>query len=366
MVDEALDLRDLLLLVADEAVAGGEQQLAALEPLGGVRDLGDVDPPHGVARGLVPGQQAQVELGDLKDVLYRDHRRDSTRCPSTARGCGTSGRGSFVRSGSQAPGSAAASAARLAPQHRPGQRSRVLALLDDRLAVHEHPVDALGRGVRDVLEGERVRVQVRRPVAHAVQVEDDEVGLETGAQRAPIEEAEALRREGGHLADGLLEAQHRLVADVALEHAGVLPVAARPVQRRVVELLRRRHHEPVGRDHRDRALQQGADVLLLDVVEEADDVVVLLDDEVEEGVEAVGAALGGDVGDGAAAQLRVAAGVKHDHAVEAAVPDQARVAGARQRVLERPPGAARRARRVREQRDERVVAQIEHRLRQRP
>ena len=85
---------------------------------------------------------------------------------------------------------------------------------------------------------------------------------------------------------------------------------------------------------------------LVDVVEDADDVVVLLDDEVEVGVEGVGAALGGDVGDGAAAQLRVAAGVEHDDAVEAAVPDQAGVAGAGQRVVERPRAAARARRRV--------------------
>ena len=83
VVDEALDLRHLLLLVTDETVAGGKQQLAALEPLGGIRDLGDVDPSHGVAGGLVTGQQTQVQLGDLEDVLDSDHRRDSTRCPST-------------------------------------------------------------------------------------------------------------------------------------------------------------------------------------------------------------------------------------------------------------------------------------------
>ncbi len=86
VVDESLDLRHLLLLVADEAVAGGEQELAALEPLGGVGDLADVDPADGVAGGLVTGQESQVELGDLEDVLDGDHRRDSTSCPRTARG----------------------------------------------------------------------------------------------------------------------------------------------------------------------------------------------------------------------------------------------------------------------------------------
>ncbi len=190
--------------------------------------------------------------------------------------------------------------------------------------------------------------------------------MRPGRSGPAVEQAEALRREGGHLADGLLEAQHRLLAHVALEHARVLPVAARPVERRVVLLVRRRHDQPVGRDHRERALQQRPDVLLLDVVEEADEVVVLLDDEVEEGVEAVGAALGGDVGDGAAAQLRVAAGVEHDHPVEAAVAHDAGVPGARQRVLEHlaPERGARLG--VREQRDQRVVIEVEDGLRQRP
>ncbi len=104
-----------------------------------------------------------------------------------------------------------------------------------------------------------------------------------------------------------------------------------------------------------RALQQRPDVLLLDVVEEPDDVVVLLHDEVEEGVEGVGAALGGDGGDGAAAQLRVAAGVEHHDALEAAVAHEAGVAGAGQGVLQHLPaqGGARLA--VREQRDEPLV-----------
>ena len=74
MVDEPLELLDLLLLRADEAVARGEQQLAALEPLGRVRDLGDVHPAHRVAGGLGAGEQLEVEIGDLEDVLDGDHR----------------------------------------------------------------------------------------------------------------------------------------------------------------------------------------------------------------------------------------------------------------------------------------------------
>ena len=76
------------------------------------------------------------------------------------------------------------------------------------------------------------------------------------------------------------------------------------------------------------------------------------------------AALGGDVGDGAAAELRVAAGLQDHDAVEAAVPDQAGVAGAGQRRPPRRRAAARRAGAVRQQRDERVVVEVQDRLRQ--
>ena len=74
VVDEQLELLDLPVLRADEAVAGGEEELAALEPLGRVGDLGDVHPAHRVAGGLGAGQQSEVQVGDLKDVLDADHR----------------------------------------------------------------------------------------------------------------------------------------------------------------------------------------------------------------------------------------------------------------------------------------------------
>ncbi len=87
VVDEPLDLLDLVRLVAGETVAGGEEQLAALEPLGGVGHLADVHPADGVADGGLAGQQPKIELRDLEDVLDGDHRSPySTLRPRTMRG----------------------------------------------------------------------------------------------------------------------------------------------------------------------------------------------------------------------------------------------------------------------------------------
>ena len=58
VVDQRLELRDLLLLGHGEAVARGEQELAALEPAGRVRDLGDVHPAHRVADRLAARRAA--------------------------------------------------------------------------------------------------------------------------------------------------------------------------------------------------------------------------------------------------------------------------------------------------------------------
>ena len=64
---------------------------------------------------------------------------------------------------------------------------------------------------------------------------------------------------------------------------------------------------PSERHHDQRMGEQPPDVGLVDVVEDPHDAVVLLDDEVEEGVEGVAAALLGDLGDGAAAEARAGA-----------------------------------------------------------
>ena len=73
VVDEALEPGDLLLLGAHHAVTRAQQQLAALEPLGGIGDLGDVHPPDRVAHCLRARQQLEVEIGNLENVLDRDH-----------------------------------------------------------------------------------------------------------------------------------------------------------------------------------------------------------------------------------------------------------------------------------------------------
>ena len=177
VVDEHLEERDLVLFLGREPVPGGEQQLPALEPAGGVGDLGDVHPAHGVARGLGAREQAQVEVGNLEDVLNGDHGGEILHdvqvggqhavfgCPL---GCyvldQTASLGMTLRpvGGARAGRGGAAGDA---PARRPaaasgaledaaGKRAGVLAVGDDRHAVDEHPVEALGVAVRDVLERE--------------------------------------------------------------------------------------------------------------------------------------------------------------------------------------------------------------------
>ena len=72
-VDQALQHGELLGLAVDEREPGGEQQLAALEPAGGVGHLGDVHPAHRVADRLLARAELEVETGDLEDVLNGDH-----------------------------------------------------------------------------------------------------------------------------------------------------------------------------------------------------------------------------------------------------------------------------------------------------
>ena len=252
VVDEPLELLDLLLLRADEAVAGGEEELAALEPPGRVGDLGDVHPAHRVAGRLGAGQQSEVQVGDLEDVLNGDHRsrfyimsKYSARARPVMADVAL-----YVLARPQARSSAS-------PQHAPGQGSRVLAVGDHRFTVDEDPVDALGvTGAGCSRTGSVCGYRLVARSRTLSRSKTTRSAARPGAQHAAVEQAEALRREGGHLADGLLEAQHRLVAHVALEDARVLAVAARPVERRVVELVGGRHDEAVRADHGQRAAEQ--------------------------------------------------------------------------------------------------------------
>src|SRR5262245_34253354 len=66
--------------------------------------------------------------------------------------------------------------------------------VDHPLAVDNHVVDA---------DGELLRLGPGRRRLHRLRVEHDHVGLEAVAQEAAIRYAQALRRERGHLADGV-------------------------------------------------------------------------------------------------------------------------------------------------------------------
>ena len=77
-VDQALQHGELFGLAVDEREPRREQQLAALEPAGGVGHLGDVHPAHRVADRLLARAELEVETGDLEDVLNGDHVGVST------------------------------------------------------------------------------------------------------------------------------------------------------------------------------------------------------------------------------------------------------------------------------------------------
>jgi len=97
-------------------------------------------------------------------------------------------------------------------------RAGVLAVLDQRDAVHEDIGDA---------GGIMVRVYVGGVVLNLVGVEYYDIGPVAFAQLAPALEVERVRGQAGHLADGILQTQHVQLADVPGQDARVITVAAR-------------------------------------------------------------------------------------------------------------------------------------------
>ena len=89
---------------------------------------------------------------------------------------------------------------------------------DYRDAVHQHIGDA---------GGVVVRVFVGGVVPHLLGVEHHDVRPVALAQFAAAFEVEGVRRQAGHLADGVLQPQHLQLADVPGQHARVVAVAAR-------------------------------------------------------------------------------------------------------------------------------------------
>ena len=100
-------------------------------------------------------------------------------------------------------------------QERPtGSRVRADAVLEHDLSADHHQV-----------EPERIREGSleRRRVDHPGRIEDDQIGERAGANDSEVRHAEALRRERGHLPDGLLQGEETLLAHVASEDARGCP-----------------------------------------------------------------------------------------------------------------------------------------------
>jgi len=142
------------------------------------------------------------------------------------------------------------------------------------LVDNEDPVD---QDVRDAL-GVGVGLSERGAVANRRRVEDDEVGLHPGSHEAAIEQADARRREGCHLAHRPFQAQDALLPDVDAQHPGESTVAAR-----VGRPLTEDRDPSVRRHHRERRGHDALHVLLGDRVEDADGTAVFDDFDGEVG-----------------------------------------------------------------------------------
>ena len=133
------------------------------------------------------------------------------------------------------------------------------------------------------------------PPATASGGEERQVGAGALGHDAASAQAEALRREAGHLADRRLERQHRLVAHVvaedARERAVRTGVVAQVAPARVVGC-----GDAVGRDHDVGVREDRADVLLEHPVDDDQSVGVVLEDR-EHGLDGRLSALASELGE---------------------------------------------------------------------
>ena len=109
-------------------------------------------------------------------------------------------------------------AGRRTPQRPSGEGLRPTALLDHRLAVHQHPVDALG-----LLAG----VGVRRGVPDPIRVEQDQVGVVTDPHQPAVDQVQPGGRPPGQVVDAVLQTEHPELADVVTEIARERPPGPR-------------------------------------------------------------------------------------------------------------------------------------------
>jgi len=75
-------------------------------------------------------------------------------------------------------------------------------------------------------DGELVRIGEGGAVGHGIGVEDNDVGPAAGLESPAIPEREAGGHGGGHLADGVLQGEDLLIADVLAQDARVGAVGA--------------------------------------------------------------------------------------------------------------------------------------------
>ncbi len=141
-----------------------------------------------------------------------------------------------------------------------------------------------------------VRVLELRAVNHRVGVEDIDVGEEAGFEQAAIGELHLLRGQRSHLADGIFQGQHMLLANIFAENAGGAAIAAR-VRLGFAERAVGIDAAGVGA-HTDPGLLHGvAQIVFAHREVNGADLIAGGDDQVKDGVERVLLLLGGNLGD---------------------------------------------------------------------
>src|SRR5688572_4285128 len=137
--------------------------------------------------------------------------------------------------------------------HLTRPRARVLSAIDDHLSVHEHVINP---------DGIKKRLFIRGSVLDRGVVEDDDVSPRAFFDHAARVETHARRRPGSHFANGLLECQHALFANVARDEAREVAIAAWVSKAQRVDCIRIQRRARVAADAGPGKLQRRDDVLL--------------------------------------------------------------------------------------------------------
>jgi hypothetical protein len=121
------------------------------------------------------------------------------------------------------------------------------------LAIDQHEIDAVWSDIGMLVGG---------AILDFVVVEDDDVGPQAFTNQAAVGDAHARGRPRSHLADGVLEGQRVLLANVTRDYAGEISVAARMRETERVIAAGRQSRSGVAADAGPGKLESRLNVLL--------------------------------------------------------------------------------------------------------